>query len=109
MQKDLKKLVINYHKSEMIIINMDDQRLEHFTDTSKCKKVVLIPPTLDSLLGIGLTRTTLKYFLPMIQRVERRICRVNNWWIIDGKLQMVKYVLSPLGITSCVARVGHNV
>ena len=49
-------------------------------------------------LPLGTTRPTLEYFLPMVQRVEWRICGVANFLNIGDKLEMVKFVLASMPI-----------
>jgi hypothetical protein len=42
-------LKVNYSKSNMFPINMDAERLSHFTNTLNCQKAVFHSPTLDCL------------------------------------------------------------
>ena len=68
----------------------------------QCKKGTL--PFTYLGLPLGITKPSLEYFLPMVQRVERRLCGISNFLNYGGKLQMVKSVLSslPIFFLSCM-------
>jgi hypothetical protein len=81
-------LVVNYHKSNMIPINMDDTRLSHFTSTIYSKKGSL--PFTYLGLPLGITKPSLEYFIPMVQRVHKRLCGIVDFLNYGGKIEMVK-------------------
>jgi hypothetical protein len=87
-------LVVNYHKSNMIPINMDDTRLSHFAANINCKKGTL--PFTYLGLPLGITKPSLEYFIPMVKRVQRRLCGIEDFLNYGGKLEMFKSVLSSL-------------
>jgi hypothetical protein len=89
-------LVVNYHKSNMIPINMDDTMLSHFASTLHCKKGSL--PFTYLGLPLGITKPSLEYFLPMVQRVQHRLCGIADFLNYGEKLEMVKSVLSSLSM-----------
>jgi hypothetical protein len=47
---------------------------------------------------MGITKPSLEFFLPIVQRVERRLNGIADFLDYDGKLLMVKSVLSSLPI-----------
>jgi hypothetical protein len=49
-------------------------------------------------LPLGITKPTLEHFLPMVSRVEKRLCGIADFLDYGGKLLMVKSVLSSLPI-----------
>jgi hypothetical protein len=89
-------LKINYSKSSMMPIGISEERLDHFANTMQCKKGSLP----FSYLGLPLSITTpsLEYFLPIVQRVERRLGGIADFLDYGGNLLIVKSVLSSLPI-----------
>jgi hypothetical protein len=75
---------------------MDDERLGHFTATMNCQKGNF--PFTYLGLPLGITKPTLKYFLPMVQRVQKILCGITDFLNYGGKLQLVKSVLASLPI-----------
>jgi hypothetical protein len=89
-------LKVNYHKSNLVPINMDNERLIHFAATLNWK----IGSFAFTYLGLPLciTRPALEHFIPMIQRVQSRLGGIADFLNYGGKLQLVKSVLSSLPI-----------
>jgi hypothetical protein len=73
---------------------MDDTTLSHFVANINCKKVTL--PFTYLGLPLGITRPSLEYFIPMVKRVQRRLCGIEDFLNYGGKLEMFKSVLSSL-------------
>jgi hypothetical protein len=90
-------LKVNYSKSCMMQINMDSIRLQHFANSINCKHGTL--PFTYLGLPLGISKTSLEHFLPIVQRVEIRLCGIANFLDYGGKLLMVKSVLSSLPIS----------
>jgi hypothetical protein len=78
------RLEVNYNKYSMMPINMDEARLIHFSNTIHCTKR---KPSIYLLgrLPLGITKPSLEYFLPMAQRVERRLCGIVDFMDYGGK------------------------
>jgi hypothetical protein len=93
------RLKVNYSKSCMMPINLDEDRLSHFARTLQCKQSNL--PFTYLGLPLGITKPSLEFFLPIVQRVERRLNGIADFRDYGGKLLMVKSVLSSLPIFSC--------
>jgi hypothetical protein len=95
-------LKVNYSKSNMFPINMDEERLSHFTNTLNCQKGSF--PFTYLGLKLGLTKPTLEHFMPMVVRVEKILCVIADFLDYGGKLLMVKSVLSslPISYMSCL-------
>jgi mannosylglycoprotein endo-beta-mannosidase len=89
-------LRVNYQKSNMYPINMDSERLVHFASTLNFKTGSF--PFTYLGLPLGITKPTLEYFLPMVSRVDRRLCGIADFLNYGGKLELVKSVLSSLPI-----------
>jgi hypothetical protein len=92
----------------MIPINMDEERLLHFTRTLNCKKGNFTFTYLG--IPLGITKPSIEHFLPMVTRVERRLCGIADFLNYGGKLQMVKSVLASLPILfmGCLDVPFHN-
>jgi hypothetical protein len=90
----------NYSKSSMVPINLSEQRLQHFASTLNCQTGSL--PFTYLGLPFGLTNPSIEHFLPMVHRVQRRLCGIADFLNYGGKLLMVKSVLASLPIFSCV-------
>jgi hypothetical protein len=93
---DSTSLKVNYNKSCMMPINMDEEMLSHFYNTLQCRKGTLTFTYLG--LSLGITKPMLDFFPPMVQRVERRLCGIADFLDYGWKLLMVKSVLASLPI-----------
>ena len=80
----------------MMPINMDSERLGHFANTLACLTGSL--PFTYLGLPLSLNKPAVEHFLPIVQRVERRLCGIVDFLNYGGKLQLVKSVLSSLPI-----------
>jgi hypothetical protein len=78
----------------MIPINMDNTRLDHLAATLNCKKGSL--PFTYLGLPLGITKPSPEHFLPMVQRVQHKLCGIADFLNYGGKIEMVKSVLSSL-------------
>jgi hypothetical protein len=78
----------------MIPINMDNTRLDHLAATLNCKKGSL--PFTYLGLPLGITKLSPEHFLPMVQRVQHKLCGIADFLNYGGKIEMVKSVLSSL-------------
>jgi hypothetical protein len=85
----------------MTPINMDDSRLSHFVNTVNCQRGSF--PFTYLGLPLGITKPTLEHFIPLVVRVEKRLCGIADFLNYGGKLQMVKSVLAslPISYMSC--------
>jgi hypothetical protein len=87
-------LKVNYAKSNMVPINMDEDRLQHFTSTLNCQNGNF--PFTYLGLPLVITKPSREYFLPIVKRVHRRLCGIADFLNYGGKLQLVKLVLASL-------------
>jgi hypothetical protein len=70
-------LKVNYSKSNMFPINLADERLSHFANTLNYQKGSF--PFTYLGLPLGITKPNLEYFLPMVVRVEKRLCGIADF------------------------------
>jgi hypothetical protein len=89
-------LKVNYNKSNMFPINLDYARISHFANTLNCQRGNF--PFTYLGLPLGITKPNIEYFLPMVVRVEKRLCGIADFLDYGGKLLMVKSVLASLPI-----------
>ena len=87
-------LKVNYLKSSMMPINTCNDRLMHFAMTINCQTGCL--PFTYLGLPLSITKPSMEHFVPIVQRVERRLCGIADFLNYGGKLQLVKSVLSSL-------------
>ena len=87
-------LHVNYHKSNIYPINVTDQKMEILANTFHCK-IGSMPFTYLGL-PLGLQRPTLGPFLPLIQKIEKRLASTSIFLSQAGRLQMVNAVFSSL-------------
>jgi hypothetical protein len=95
-------LKVNYSKSNMFPINIDQERLCHFANTIWCQTGSF--PFTHLGLPLSINKPSLEHFLPMVCKVERKLCGITNFLNYGGKLEVVKFVLSslPLFYMSCL-------
>jgi hypothetical protein len=96
------RLNINYSKSNMFPINIDQERVCRFANTICCQTGSF--PFTYLGLPLRINQPSLENFLPMVCKVERRLCGIANFLNYGGKLELVKSVLSslPLFYISCL-------
>jgi hypothetical protein len=87
-------LHVNYHKSNIYPINVSDQKLAILANTFHCK-VGTMPFTYLGL-PLGLKKPKLGAFLPLNQKIERRLASTSIFLSQAGRLQMVNVVFSSL-------------
>lgn len=91
---DSTELKINYHKSNMYPINVSEEKMHILSKTFQWQ-VGAMPFTCLGL-PMGLTKPKVEAFLPMIQRIERRMASTSHFLSQVGRLQMVNAVFSSL-------------
>jgi hypothetical protein len=85
---------VNYHKSNIYPINVLEQKMTVLANTFHCK-VGSLPFTYLGL-PLGLKKPKLEAFLPLIQKIERRLASTSIFVSQAGRLQMVNAVFSSL-------------
>jgi hypothetical protein len=89
-------LKVNYHKSNMIPINMDGDRLAHFANTLCCQTGSF--PFTYLGLPLSLTKPNFVSFMPMVGKIQKRLGGIANFLNYGGKLELVKSVLTSMSI-----------
>jgi hypothetical protein len=92
-------LKVNYDKSVMLPINITQERLDLLANTFQCQAGSL--PFTYLGLPVGTTKPSIQDFLPLVQKVERRLISTSAFLSQAGKLEMVNSVLSSIMVYHC--------
>ena len=87
-------LKVNYSKSCLMPVNIDEQRLQHLANTFGCATGSL--PFTYLGLPLGTTRPTVQDLSPIVDQMERRLNASARFLDYGGRLQLVNSVLSTL-------------
>lgn len=87
-------LVVNYQKSCIVPINIDQDKTSSLAEAFGCK-VGSFPFTYLGL-PLGLTKPQVKDYAPLICRIERRLSASSQMLSYAGRLQLVNSVISSL-------------
>jgi hypothetical protein len=83
-------LRVNYHKSSIYQINVMPERMEHLANTFGCQIGTFPVPYLG--LPMGLTKPRVEDFLPLVQRIERRLSSTSNF-LTQARLDVWKWLI----------------
>jgi hypothetical protein len=92
-------LHVNYHKSNIYPINASDQKLAILANTFPCK-VGAMPFTYLGL-PLGLKKPNLGAFLPLIQKIERRLVSTSVFLSHASRLQWLMRFSPLYQLISC--------
>ena len=87
-------LHVNFAKSFLVPINMNDSRATHLANTFGCK-VGDMPFTFLGL-PLGTTKPSLIEFTPLLTKIERRLSGISKFLSYNGRLILVNFVFSAL-------------
>ena len=87
---------INYNKSSMIPINIDEVTLDELASAFGCQ-VGKLPFTYLGL-PVGTTRPKIVDLLPLVDCMERRLTANSCFLTQGGKLQLLNFVISSMPI-----------
>jgi hypothetical protein len=87
-------LKVNYAKSNMVLINVSPERLQHLASTFQCKTRSL--PFTYLWLPWSHSKMTTQDFLPLVHRVERRLVSTSIFMSQGWKLELVNSLISSL-------------
>jgi hypothetical protein len=87
-------LRVNYNKSSMYPINVNPGKMEILSRTFNCQ-IGSMPFTYLGL-PLGLSKPRLQHFLPLIQRIEKRLSCTSNFLSQARRLELVNSVFSAL-------------
>jgi len=86
-------LKVNYHKSSIIPINVQDGDVNALATALGCQ-VASMPFTYLGL-PMGTTKPRMEDLTPLMDRVERKLSAFSSYLSYSGHLQMINSVLSP--------------
>jgi hypothetical protein len=87
-------LRVNYNKSSLYPINVNPEKMEILSRTFNCQ-IRSMPFTYPGL-PLGLSKPRIQHFLPLIQRIEKRLSCTSNFVSQAGRLELVNSVFSAL-------------
>ena len=86
-------LKVNYHKSSIIPINVQDGDVNALATALGCQ-VASMPFTYLGL-PMGTTKPIIEDLTPLMDHVERKLSAFSSYLSYSGRLQMINSVLSP--------------
>jgi hypothetical protein len=87
-------LKVNYNKSNMYPINVSSEKMAILSRTFNCQ-IGEMPFTYLGL-PLGLAKPRKEHFLPLIQRIQKRLSCSSNFLSQAGRLELVNSVFSAL-------------
>jgi hypothetical protein len=87
-------LKVNFHKSCLVPINIDDNHASLLANAFGC--VVGSFPFTYLSLPLGLTKPQVKDYAPLICRIERKLSASSQFLTYAGRLQLINSVISSL-------------
>jgi hypothetical protein len=85
-------LKVNYSKSVLVPLNISEDKLDQLCTTFQCQKGSL--PFTYLGLPLGTTKPSIEHFIPLVQKIERRLTCTSSFLSQGGKLEMVNSVFS---------------
>lgn len=89
-------LKVNFHKSLMVPINLETDSLDRLAHEFGCQTGSF--PFTYLGLPLGTTKPNIIDFLPLMQKIERRLCSTSSFLTQGGRLEMVKSVFSSSAV-----------
>jgi hypothetical protein len=80
----------------MVPLNISDEKLDLLTSVFNCQKGTL--PFTYLGLPMGTSKPNLEHFIPLLQRIEKRLTCTSTFLSQAGKLEMVNSVFSSSAI-----------
>jgi hypothetical protein len=90
------RLKVNYNKTVMVPLNISEERLEELATIFACQKGSL--PFTYLGLPLDTTKPSIHDFLPLLQKIERRLTCTSSFLSQGGKLEMANSVFSSSAI-----------
>lgn len=88
------RLKVNYSKSNIIPINISEDKVEIMVRTLNCKKGVF--PSTYLGMPLGLHKPSVEQCLPLVNRVAKKLVGLSAFMTLAGRLLLVKSVLNSL-------------
>lgn len=102
--KTLTGLKVNYGKSQLIPINISQEKAELLANNLGCR-IGNFPFTYLGL-PMGTTKPRIEDLSPIMNKVERRLSAYSTWLSYSGRLQMVNSTITPIvTYTLCTIKV----
>lgn len=89
-------LKVNYNKSNMVPINITEDRAEILINTMGCKRGAF--PFTYLGLPLGLAKPTVEQCLPLVQKIVKKLIGLSTFMTQAGIILLVKSILASLPI-----------
>lgn len=90
----------------MVSLNISDSTLDHLTATFDCQKGSI--PFTYLGLPLGTTKPNMEGFMPLIQKIEKRLSSTSMFLSQEGKLEMINSVFSSSAVFYAVTLKLHK-
>jgi hypothetical protein len=87
-------LKVNFHKTTMVLINLNLEEANNLADTFGCK-VESLPFTYLGL-PLGTTRPSVADLMPLVSRLDKRLSRISSLMSYTEKLILLNSVINSL-------------
>lgn len=87
-------LHVNFHKSSMVSINVSDVDMQDLAGAFGCQIATM--PFTYLWMPMGTTKPRMDDLTPLMDRVERWLNACSNFLSYSGRLEMIKYVITPI-------------
>jgi hypothetical protein len=91
---DSTRLRVNFNKSFMVPININEEKFNYLVSTFGCAKGSL--PFTYLGLPLGITKPRIEEFLPFVTKCERRLVSTSMFLSQAGKLEITNTILTAL-------------
>lgn len=91
---DYTGLKVNYHKSFLVPINVEASRVSALTNNLQCQ-LGSFPFTYLGL-PMGISKPRIEHFVPIFQRIDKRLTGCTTMLSYDGRMLLIKAVFSAL-------------
>ena len=96
-------LKINYSKSQLMPINVEEQKVADLAGVFGCQVGTM--PFMYLGLPLGTTKPTVKELMPLVDRIERRLTGTAIWLSYGERVQLINSALSSLlSFAMCVLK-----
>jgi hypothetical protein len=89
-------LKVHYNKSVLVPLNISEETLDSLCATFECQKGSL--PFTYLGLSLGTIKQNMDHFIPLVQKIERRLTSTSTFLSHGGNLEMVNLVFSSSAI-----------
>lgn len=87
-------LKVNYRKSQMMPINLEQSKIQILASTFGCQ--IGSMPFIYLGLPMGITKPRIDDLSPMMDQIERRLSACSTWLFFSRRLEMINSPITPI-------------